>query len=81
MNKLSLWLNCRTVWVEFFSFLVSQFYSLFYGERTVSCGTRAPAQAVLPASQGIQPADELAAHGAKAASGQVAQVVQQVVGQ
>ena len=46
-----------------------------------SCGTRAPAQAVLPAAQGIQPADELAAHGAKAASGQVAQVVQQVVGQ
>ena len=37
-------------------------------------GHGAPAQAALPVSQGIQPADELAAHGAQAASGQVAQV-------
>ena len=56
-------------------------FFLFYGERAVSCGTRAPAQAVLPAAQGIQPEDELTAHGAKAAGGQVAQVVQQVVEQ
>ncbi|KAL9953687.1 hypothetical protein ACROYT_G041140 [Oculina patagonica] len=41
-------------------------------------GQGAPAQAALPVSQGIQPADELAAHGAQAAGGQV---VQQVVGQ
>ena len=44
-------------------------------------GQGAPAQATLPVVQGIQPADELAAHGAQAAGGQVAQVVQQVVGQ
>ncbi|XP_078375340.1 uncharacterized protein LOC144658747 [Oculina patagonica] len=41
-------------------------------------GQGAPAQAALPVAQGIQPADELAA---QAAGGQVAQVVQQVVGQ
>ena len=41
-------------------------------------GHGAPAQAALPLSQGIQPADELAAHGAQADSGQVAQVVQNV---
>ena len=34
----------------------------------------APAQAALPVAQGIQPADELAAQGAQAAGGQVAQV-------
>ena len=44
-------------------------------------GKGALAQAALPAAQGIQPADELAARGAQAAGGQVAQVVQQVVGQ
>ena len=41
-------------------------------------GQGAPAQAAPPVAQGIQPADELAA---QAAGGQVAQVVQQVVGQ
>ena len=40
-----------------------------------------PAQAALPVAQGIQPANELGAHGAQGAGGQVAQVVQQVVGQ
>ena len=40
-------------------------------------GQGALARATLPAAQGIQPADELAAHGAQAAGGQVAQVVQQ----
>lgn len=44
-------------------------------------GQGALAQAALPAAQAVQPADELAAHGAQAASGQVAQVVQQVVRQ
>ena len=34
----------------------------------------APAQAALPVAQRIQPADELAAQGAQAAGGQVAQV-------
>ena len=41
-------------------------------------GQGAPAQAAPSVAQGIQPADELAA---QAAGGQVAQVVQQVVGQ
>ena len=44
-------------------------------------GQGAPAHAALPVAQGIQPADELAVHGAQAAGGQVAQVVQQVDGQ
>ena len=46
-------------------------------------GQGAPAQAALPVAQGIQSTDELAAaaHGAQAAGGQVARVVQQVVGQ
>ena len=44
-------------------------------------GRGAPAQAALPVAQGIQPADELATHGAQVARGQVAQVVQQVDGQ
>ena len=43
-------------------------------------GRGAPAPATLPVDQGIPPADELAAHGAQAAGGQVAQVGQ-VVGQ
>ena len=44
-------------------------------------GQGALAHAALPVAQGIQPADELAVHGAQAAGGQVAQVVQQVDGQ
>jgi len=44
-------------------------------------GQGAQAQAALPVAQGIQPADKLAAHGAQAVGGQVAQVVQQFAGQ
>ena len=44
-------------------------------------GQGAPAHAALLVVQGIQPADELAVHGAQAAGSQVAQVVQQVDGQ
>ena len=43
-------------------------------------GQGASAQAALPAAHGIQPADELAAHGTQAAGGQVTQAVQRVVG-
>jgi hypothetical protein len=76
MNKLSLWLNCRTVRIVFFPFLVFPFYLMADVQYPARQG--APAQAALPVAQGIQPADELAA---QAAGGQVAQVVQQVVGQ
>lgn len=44
-------------------------------------GQGAPARAALPVAQQIQPADELPIHGARAAGGQVAQVVQRVEGQ
>ena len=74
MNKLLLWFNCRTVRV-----VVS--FSYFMADVQYPAGQGAPAQAALPVVQGIQPADELAAHGAQAACGQVAQVVQQVVEQ
>ena len=80
MNKLSLWLNCRTARVDFFLFLASPF-PYFMVNIQYPAGQGVPAQAALPAAQGVQPADELAAPGAQAASGKVAQVVQQVVGQ
>ena len=44
-------------------------------------GQGAPAHAALPVAQGIQPADQLAAHGAQAAGGQEPQVAQRVDGQ
>ena len=44
-------------------------------------GQGAPAHAAPPVAQEIQPAEELAALGAQAAGGQVAQVVQRVDGQ
>ena len=75
MNKLSLWLNCRTVRVDFSVPRIS--FSYFMANVQYPAGRGAPAQV----AQGIQPADELAAHGAHAAGGQVAQVGQQVVGQ
>ena len=74
------WLNCRSVRVVLFPFLVISF-PYFTANVQYPAGQGALAQAALPAAQGIQPADELAAHGAQAAGGQVAQVVQQVVGQ
>ena len=43
-------------------------------------GRGAPAHAALTVAQGIQPADELAAHGAQADGGQVAPVVQRIDG-
>ena len=55
--------------------------SYFMADVQYPAGQGAPAQAALPAARGIQPADELAAHGAQAAGSQVAQVVQQVAGQ
>jgi len=79
MNKLSLWLNCRTVRVVLSVPRIS--FSYFMADVQYSAGEGAPAQAALPVAQGIQPADELAANGVQAAGGQVAQVVQQVVGQ
>ena len=44
-------------------------------------GQGVPAQTTLPIAQGIQPVDKLEAPGGQGAGGQVAQVVQQVVGQ
>ena len=79
MNKLSLWLNCRTVRVDFFVPRIS--FPYLMANVQYPTGRGAPAQAALPVAQGIQPADELAAHGAQSAGGQVAQVGQQVVGQ
>ena len=79
MNKLSLWLNCPTVRVDFSVPRISLSY--FMANVQYPAGRGAPAQAALPVAQGIQPADELAAHGTHAAGGQVAQVGQQDVGQ
>ena len=56
-------------------------FSYFMANVQYPAGQGALAQAALQAAQGIQPVDELATHGAQAAGGQVAQVVQQVVGQ
>ena len=74
-NKVSLWLNCRTLRVA--DFLRSS-ASLLFSMANVQypAGQGAPADAALPVAQEIQPADELPAHGAQAAAG-VAQVVQQ----
>jgi len=79
MNKLSLWLNCCTVRVVFSVPRISFSYCMV--DVQYPAGQGAPAQAALLVAQGIQPADKLAAHGAEVAGGQVAQVVQQVVGQ
>ena len=78
-NKVSLWLNCRTLRVDFFRSSVFPFSSM--ANIQYPAGQGAPAHAALPVAQGIQPADELAVHGAQVASGQVTQVVQQVDGQ
>ena len=75
-NKLSLWLNCHTLRVDFFRPSVFTFSSM--ANVQYPAGQEAPAHATLPVAQGIQPADELAVHGAQAAGDQVAQVVQQV---
>jgi len=79
MNKLSLWLNCRTVRVVSPVPRISSLY--FMANVQYPAGQGASAQAALPAAHGILPADELAAHEAQAAGGQVTQTVQRVVGQ
>ena len=75
-NKVSLWLNCRTLRVA--DFLRSS-TSLLFSMANVqySAGQGAPADGAVPVAQEIQLADELPAHGAQAAGG-VAQVVQRV---
>ena len=75
-NKVSLWLNCRTLRVA--DFLRSS-TSLLFSMANVQypAGQGAPADGAVPVAQEIQLADELPAHGAQAAGG-VAQVVQRV---
>ena len=75
-NKLSLWLNCRTLRVaDFHRSSASLLFSMANVQHPAGQG--APADAALPDAQEIQPEDELPAHGAQAA-GSVAQVVQRV---
>ena len=71
-NKLSLWLNCRTLRVaDFFRSSASLLFSIANVQYPVGQG------AWFLVAQEVQPADELPAHGAQAAGG-VAQVVQRV---
>ena len=81
-NKVSLWLNCRTLRVADFlrsstSYIL--FLHLLFSMANVQypAGQGAPADGAVPVAQEIQLADELPAHGAQAAGG-VAQVVQRV---
>ena len=61
INKLSLWLNSRTVMVVSSLPRISSPYSTANVQYPVGQG--ASAQAAQWASHGIQPADELTAHG------------------
>ena len=76
-NKLSLWLNCRTLRVADF-FRSSAFLLFSMANVQYPAGQGAPAHAALPVAQENQPPDELPGYGAQAVGGQVAQVGQRV---
>ena len=54
MNKLSLWLNCRTLRVDVFR---SSYFLFFHGERAVFCGTRSSGSSRSTSCPRIQAAD------------------------